>query len=62
MHITKVRKLRIDEDTGSFKIAGSDGFGKEKTVYIDIENPELFLNVIKSAFQKTGKNFQVIPD
>ena len=56
MHMRIVRNLRFDDDSGTLRIAGENGFGKEKTVYIDIANAEMFLNAIKSAFQMTGKN------
>ncbi|PSH70222.1 hypothetical protein CU102_03795 [Phyllobacterium brassicacearum] len=62
MHMKKLKKLRFDEDTGALKIAGENGFGKDKTVYVDVENPELFLNAIKSAFQMGGKDIELTPE
>jgi hypothetical protein len=56
MHMKKPKKLRFDDDTGTLKIAGENGFGEDKTVFVDVANPEIFLSAIKSAFQKGGKD------
>jgi hypothetical protein len=56
----KLKKVRYDQQGGSFKIAGEDPYGKNKTVYIDIENAELFINAIKLAIQKDGENIELV--
>ena len=52
MHMKKLFKLRFDEGSVTLKIAGENGFGKDKTIYIDVPEPDTFLKAIKSAFRK----------
>lgn len=59
MHMKKLYKVRYDEQCSTFKFAGEDPFGKEKTVYIDIKNTEIFINAIKSAIQQDGRNIEL---
>jgi hypothetical protein len=60
MHLKKLYKVRYDEQSSTLKLAGEDPFGKDKNVYINIENAELFLNAIKLAIQKYGENIELV--
>jgi hypothetical protein len=58
MRMKKLKKVRYDTQSGSF-IAGTDGFGKNKSVYLDVKDADVFINAVKLAIQRDGENVEV---
>ncbi|MGH7002996.1 MAG: hypothetical protein ACREIP_03530, partial [Alphaproteobacteria bacterium] len=58
MRIRELKEIRYEEQVGNLKISGLNPFKKTKSVNISIDDPEAFLNAIKSALQDSdGKVF-----
>ncbi len=60
MRIRELREIRYDEETASLKFSGLNSFQKAKSVTVSIDNPELFLNALKTVLRDSnGKSVKL---
>lgn len=51
MRMREIQTIRYDERTATLKFSGLDAFKRPKTVRVVIDDPEAFLNAVKSALK-----------
>ena len=49
MRIRELHEIRYEEESGNLKLSGLNPYNEAKSVNISIDNPEEFLNAIKTA-------------
>lgn len=49
MRLRELQEIRYEEETSNLKLSGLNAFKQAKSVNISIDNPEEFLNAIKTA-------------
>lgn len=49
MRLRELQEIRYEEETANLKLSGLNAFKQAKSVNISIDNPEEFLNAIKTA-------------
>ncbi|QND55005.1 hypothetical protein HB779_24405 (plasmid) [Phyllobacterium sp. 628] len=49
MRLRELQEIRYEEETANLKLSGLNPFKEAKSVNISIDNPEAFLNAIKTA-------------
>lgn len=54
MRIRELHEIRYDEETASLKFSGLNAFQEAKSVTVSIDNPELFLNVLKTVLKDSS--------
>jgi hypothetical protein len=53
MRLRELLEIKYEEETGNLKFSGLNPYKEAKSVNISIDNPEEFLNAIKTAFADT---------
>ncbi len=53
MRLRELHEIRYEEETGNLKFSGYNPYKEPKSVNISIDNPEEFLNAIKTALADT---------
>lgn len=60
MRIRELHEIRYEEETENLKLSGLNPFKQAKSVNISIDNPEEFLNAIKTALADAdGKTVKI---
>lgn len=60
MRIRELHEIRYEEETANLKLSGLNPFKQAKSVNISIDNPEEFLNAIKTALADAdGKTVRI---
>jgi hypothetical protein len=60
MRIRELHEIRYEEVTANLKLSGLNPFKQAKSVNISIDNPEEFLNAIKTALADAdGKTIKI---
>ncbi|UXN67470.1 hypothetical protein N8E89_28595 (plasmid) [Phyllobacterium sp. A18/5-2] len=49
LRLRELQEIRYEEETANLKLSGLNAFKLAKSVIISIDNPEEFLNAIKTA-------------
>lgn len=49
MRIRELHEIRYEEESGNLKLSGLNPYKEAKSVNISIDNPEEFLNAIKTV-------------
>lgn len=52
MRLRELQEIRYEEETANLKLSGLNPFKEAKSVNISIDNPEAFLNAIKTALSE----------